>query len=529
MEPAFAAAFNARFEALLEQSAELHAEPLPETPSEPAFEAVLVDVPAPLIASLQDGAPEPAPAPLAAPTVLEMAAPPAGLRDLDQGVPGYRAPSPAPATDYELSAVHDQLEALRTSATEGDTFLPAGSSALSALSAPSPRRARSKAMAAPAPASASAPDYASPVDSAPDAVAAVEASAMHFEETAPALAPDPVDTPPIVDVEETGAAFETPAPPVASTSFLDRFSRRGGRSMPKRASEPESEPELERADVQAAIKPFTEPELERADVQAAIKPLTEPVFESPAEPVVEERSQWEAPSGGGKFGRIGSALIARGLITSEQLDAALDLQRTTGRRIGDSLVDMGVISPFELVRVLADHMGVPFVDLKAKTARPDPRLGAPRRSRAPIRRVADRALERSARDRDGESHRPLRAGRSAIGDASIHHPRDGAPRRPARRNRSRVPRVAGRDDPRRGHHRLRAHAGGVRAGHGRGQRSAGGARSSTPCSSRPSPTTRPICTSSPTRRTSRFGIASTACCTTRPRCRSHCSARSSAD
>jgi type IV pilus assembly protein PilB len=74
----------------------------------------------------------------------------------------------------------------------------------------------------------------------------------------------------------------------------------------------------------------------------------------------------------GQFGRIGTTLIERGLITNEQLDEALDVQRSSGRRVGDILVELGALSAFELARVLADHMGVPFTDLRAKP--PDPML-----------------------------------------------------------------------------------------------------------------------------------------------------------
>ena len=73
-----------------------------------------------------------------------------------------------------------------------------------------------------------------------------------------------------------------------------------------------------------------------------------------------------------RFGRIGTTLIDRGLITNEQLDQALEVQRSSGRRVGDILVDLGALSSFELARVLADHMGVPFTDLRTKP--PDPIL-----------------------------------------------------------------------------------------------------------------------------------------------------------
>jgi type IV pilus assembly protein PilB len=71
-----------------------------------------------------------------------------------------------------------------------------------------------------------------------------------------------------------------------------------------------------------------------------------------------------------RFGRIGTTLIDRGLITNEQLDEALEIQRVSGTRVGDILVELGALSSFELARVLADHMGVPFTDLRTKP--PDP-------------------------------------------------------------------------------------------------------------------------------------------------------------
>jgi type IV pilus assembly protein PilB len=75
---------------------------------------------------------------------------------------------------------------------------------------------------------------------------------------------------------------------------------------------------------------------------------------------------------GGQFGRVGQTMIDRGLVNQAQLDDALALQRATGRRVGDALVEIGAISRYDLTRVLADHLGVPFIDLQAK--QPDPLL-----------------------------------------------------------------------------------------------------------------------------------------------------------
>jgi type IV pilus assembly protein PilB len=70
--------------------------------------------------------------------------------------------------------------------------------------------------------------------------------------------------------------------------------------------------------------------------------------------------------------QIGQTLLDRGFISQEQLQQALERQRTTGRRLGETLVEMNAISADDLATVLADHLGVPYVDLRAQP--PDPML-----------------------------------------------------------------------------------------------------------------------------------------------------------
>jgi type IV pilus assembly protein PilB len=57
--------------------------------------------------------------------------------------------------------------------------------------------------------------------------------------------------------------------------------------------------------------------------------------------------------------RVGEALVASGAITREQLDSALSQQRSSGRMLGELLVEQGVISNIALVRALAHTLGVP--------------------------------------------------------------------------------------------------------------------------------------------------------------------------
>ena len=62
--------------------------------------------------------------------------------------------------------------------------------------------------------------------------------------------------------------------------------------------------------------------------------------------------------------RIGDDLVEQGVITQEQLTRALAEQRSSGRMLGEMLVDQGVITSATLVQVLARRLGVPGCQLR---------------------------------------------------------------------------------------------------------------------------------------------------------------------
>jgi type IV pilus assembly protein PilB len=62
-------------------------------------------------------------------------------------------------------------------------------------------------------------------------------------------------------------------------------------------------------------------------------------------------------------GQLGDLLIREGLLTLEQLNAALADQRQQGRRLGYSLVKLGFVNEVELTKVLARQYRMPAVDL----------------------------------------------------------------------------------------------------------------------------------------------------------------------
>ena len=61
--------------------------------------------------------------------------------------------------------------------------------------------------------------------------------------------------------------------------------------------------------------------------------------------------------------RFGELLVSRGLITTKQLDSALQEQKLSGNKLGSSLVKLGFITEKNLVAFLSKHYGVPAIDL----------------------------------------------------------------------------------------------------------------------------------------------------------------------
>jgi type IV pilus assembly protein PilB len=69
--------------------------------------------------------------------------------------------------------------------------------------------------------------------------------------------------------------------------------------------------------------------------------------------------------------RIGDLLVRLTLVTEAQVDQALALQKETGGRLGEVLVDMGVLGERGLVDALAEFYGVPVFDLRRNNPEPE--------------------------------------------------------------------------------------------------------------------------------------------------------------
>ena len=61
--------------------------------------------------------------------------------------------------------------------------------------------------------------------------------------------------------------------------------------------------------------------------------------------------------------RLGAVLVEAGLLSEENLEAALKIQRETKHRLGEILVDNGLVQESDMVTILSELMGFPYVEL----------------------------------------------------------------------------------------------------------------------------------------------------------------------
>lgn len=60
--------------------------------------------------------------------------------------------------------------------------------------------------------------------------------------------------------------------------------------------------------------------------------------------------------------KIGTYLVLKGFITGEQLEEALQHQKRSRRKLGEELVDLGLISERELIVALSEYLKLPWMD-----------------------------------------------------------------------------------------------------------------------------------------------------------------------
>ena len=92
--------------------------------------------------------------------------------------------------------------------------------------------------------------------------------------------------------------------------------------------------------------------------------------------------------------RLGDLLITAGAITPEQLDRALELQKSSKGRLGDVLIEKGFITEKQLIEALQMQLGVDYIDLTTvsiplEMAKFVPRAIARRYCVVPVKLVKD--------------------------------------------------------------------------------------------------------------------------------------------
>ena len=61
--------------------------------------------------------------------------------------------------------------------------------------------------------------------------------------------------------------------------------------------------------------------------------------------------------------RLGDLLVEEGIISEHQVDQALAAQKTTGRKLGATLIDLGFLSEKQMLTFLSQQLALPLIDL----------------------------------------------------------------------------------------------------------------------------------------------------------------------
>ena len=69
--------------------------------------------------------------------------------------------------------------------------------------------------------------------------------------------------------------------------------------------------------------------------------------------------------------RLGDLLVHENIITNDQLMEALSSQKQTGRKLGDTLIELSALSERQLLQFLAQQLDVPFMDISQHKISPN--------------------------------------------------------------------------------------------------------------------------------------------------------------
>ena len=132
---------------------------------------------------------------------------------------------------------------------------------------------------------------------------------------------------------------------------------------------------------------------------------------------------------------LGALLLRDGALTVEQLEQALRDKDTSGKRLGEILVDRGYVTPTQVSRVLAEQHELPFIDLARETVDMGAAGLLSEDAGPPLQRHS-RPLPRRRRGARGRQRPDERHGRRTI-SASRSAPPSGSASPPPMRSRTR--------------------------------------------------------------------------------------------
>ena len=88
-------------------------------------------------------------------------------------------------------------------------------------------------------------------------------------------------------------------------------------------------------------------------------------------PVVGRSSTLSPKQSGERNLKLGDLLVEQGLITPQQVDEALELQKKSGKRLGPIVVDKGWVQEIDVLRILSEQLKIPYVRLRSQLIDPD--------------------------------------------------------------------------------------------------------------------------------------------------------------
>jgi hypothetical protein len=67
---------------------------------------------------------------------------------------------------------------------------------------------------------------------------------------------------------------------------------------------------------------------------------------------------------------LGALLAEAGLLAEAEIELALRTARSQGKRLGEILTELGLVAPADVVRMVADQRGLPFLDIASFSGDP---------------------------------------------------------------------------------------------------------------------------------------------------------------